>query len=337
MTIESLIATYKDPYLQTDYASLGCFQTDSADPTRVHIRLPYPAAAVQDQIRRELCEHLQAGGIANPQVITEQRIPRLNPLPETADMGGVKNIIAVASGKGGVGKSTLSVSLALGLKEMGAKTGLLDADIYGPSQGYLLGAKPDKAKIAQNKKLLPQRLHGLDTMSLAYLMDEDQTPAIWRGSMASRVLQQLLLMTDWKELDYLVIDLPPGTGDIQLTLCQRISLSGAIIVTTPHDLALMGAAKGIAMFRKLYVPLIGMIENMSHMRCASCNTLLYPFGKGGAARLAAKTKVPLIGELPLTDMTAGNKEISHLLAKSAVTALSRLGMRKPPTIRVLDD
>lgn len=343
MEAVTLLGRYKDPYLQTDYISLGCASIEDGRVPKIQITLPYPCAKVKERIRTELTEHLRAGGLAEVDLHLAQSIPRLNPRPQTAAMGEVRNIIAVASGKGGVGKSTIALTLARGLSNLGARTGLLDADIYGPSQGYLLGMAADKKNLAQGKQLRPQMAATLQTMSLAYLIAEDKTPAIWRGAMASNALQQLLFTTAWKDLDYLVIDLPPGTGDIQLTLCQRACLSGALIITTPHQLALMGAMKGIAMFRKLYVPIIGMVENMSYTECRHCKTKQYPFGKEGAKKITSKMDVPLLAEVPLQDENASpqsasfDEEMAEHLAKTTALTLSRLKVNQPPTIRAVDD
>ena len=343
MNLTTLLAGYKDPYLETDYVSLGCAAIDETRRPKIQITLPYPCAEVKERIQTELTEHLRVGGVSRIELRLTQDIPRLNPRPQTAAMGEVRNIIAVASGKGGVGKSTIALALAQGLKNLGARTGLLDADIYGPSQAYLLDIAVDKKNLVNGKKLRPQAALGLQTMSLAYLIAEEKTPAIWRGAMASNALQQLLFMTEWKNLDYLIIDLPPGTGDIQLTLCQRASISGALIITTPHQLALMGATKGVEMFRKLYVPIIGMVENMSYLKCDHCGAAQYPFGKEGAKKLAAEMQAPLLAEVPIATAREPehgrglDKEMIKQIAKATAVTLSRLKISEPPKIRAVDD
>lgn len=208
----------------------------------------------------------------------------------------IKNIIAVASGKGGVGKSTVSANLAGALKLLGAKVGILDADIYGPSQPQIMGAyeKPE----AVDKKLKPVIRHEIETMSIGYLVDIN-TPMIWRGPMVSQALQQLLNDTLWGALDILVIDLPPGTGDIQLTLCQKIPLAGALVVTTPQDLSLIDARRAIAMFNKVHVPVLGLIENMSLYHCPQCGYTDAIFGEGAGEYISEHDQVPLLGRLPL--------------------------------------
>ena len=214
-------------------------------------------------------------------------------------MNQIKHIIAVASGKGGVGKSTTSVNLALALQTLGASVGLLDADIYGPSQQMMLGIAPGtRPDQKDGQYLLPVEAHGLKTMSMAYLVDE-RTPMVWRGPMAGGALAQMLEQTDWGELDYLVIDMPPGTGDIQLTLSQKAKVSGAVIVTTPQDIALLDAQKGIEMFRKVDVPVLGIIENMAVHVCSKCGHEEHIFGAEGGQRIASEYGVPLLASLPL--------------------------------------
>ncbi len=213
------------------------------------------------------------------------------------DVPGVKHIIAVASGKGGVGKSTTAVNLALGLAANGISTGLLDADIYGPSMPRMLGVK-EKPESIDGKMLKPIERYGIRTMSIGYIVAVD-TPMIWRGPMVSSALEQMLRDVQWGELDVLVVDMPPGTGDAQLTLAQRVALSGAVIVSTPQDIALIDARKGLAMFRKVAVPVLGIVENMSYFLCPKCGERSEIFGHGGARDEAAKLDVPFLGEIPL--------------------------------------
>ncbi len=214
-------------------------------------------------------------------------------------MDQVKHIVAVASGKGGVGKSTTAVNLALALKQHGAAVGLLDADIYGPSQQVMLGiADATQPEQRDGKWLLPVEAHGLKTMSMGYLVTE-RTPMVWRGPMAGGALQQMLEQTLWGELDYLIIDMPPGTGDIQLTLSQKASVAGAVIVTTPQDIALLDARKGIEMFAKVDISVLGVIENMAVHTCSQCGHSEHIFGAEGGERVAAEYGVPLLGALPL--------------------------------------
>ena len=213
------------------------------------------------------------------------------------DVPGVKHIIAVASGKGGVGKSTTAVNLALGLAANGLATGLLDADIYGPSMPRMLGVT-EKPESADGKMLKPIEKYGLRTMSIGYIVNED-TPMIWRGPMVSSALEQMLRDVEWGNLDVLVVDMPPGTGDAQLTLAQRVALAGAVIVSTPQDIALVDARKGLNMFRKVAVPVLGIVENMSYFLCPHCGERSEIFGHGGAREEADKLGVPFLGEVPL--------------------------------------
>ena len=210
---------------------------------------------------------------------------------------GIKNIIAIASGKGGVGKSTTTVNLALALQSQGKRVGILDADIYGPNQPHMLGGA-EKPALKDDETFMPVIRHGLQTMSMGYLVDSED-PMVWRGPMVVKALQQMLYYTAWDNLDYLLIDLPPGTGDVQLTLSQKTPLNGAIIVTTPQTVALLDARKGLAMFRKVGVPILGVIENMSVYRCAHCGHNADIFGKDGAEKLAIECGVPVLGKIPL--------------------------------------
>ena len=214
-------------------------------------------------------------------------------------LDGIGNIIAVSSGKGGVGKSTTAVNLALALLKQGNAVGLLDADVYGPSQQLMLGVAEGSRPEQQNGQwLLPLEAHGLKTMSMGYLVDE-RTPMVWRGPMAGGAMQQMLEQTLWGKLDYLIIDMPPGTGDIQLTLAQKASVTGAVIVTTPQDLALLDARKGVEMFRKVEIPVLGVVENMAVHICSKCGNSEPIFGSGGGEAMAAEYGVELLGSLPL--------------------------------------
>jgi ATP-binding protein involved in chromosome partitioning len=216
----------------------------------------------------------------------------LAPLPH------VRNVIAVASGKGGVGKSTTAVNLALALAATGARVGILDADIYGPSQPRMLGLLGQSPESRDGKTFEPLVAHGLEANSIGFLIEEER-PVVWRGPMVTQALQQLAFQTNWHDLDYLIVDLPPGTGDIQLTLTQKVPLAGAVIVTTPQDIALADARKGLRMFEKVGVAVLGIIENMSTFVCPCCNQETAIFGTGGGEKLAAETGVPLLGRLPL--------------------------------------
>jgi ATP-binding protein involved in chromosome partitioning len=216
----------------------------------------------------------------------------LTPIPS------VRNIVAVASGKGGVGKSTVAVNLALALAAEGASVGILDADIYGPSQPLMLGLQGQRPQSSDGKSLEPMVAHGIQAMSIGFLIDLDQ-PMVWRGPMVTQALEQLLRDTRWRDLDYLVVDMPPGTGDIQLTLAQKVPVTGAVIVTTPQDIALLDARKGLKMFEKVNIPILGIVENMAVHICSQCGHEEHIFGAGGGQRMAAEYGVTLLGSLPL--------------------------------------
>lgn len=259
----------------------------------------------------------------------------------------VKNIIAVSSGKGGVGKSTTAVNLALALKAQGAEVGLLDADIYGPSVPIMLGKQDDTPGVRDGKYMIPIEAYGLYSNSIGYLVDQAEA-AIWRGPMASKALGQLLQETDWPELDYLVIDMPPGTGDVQLTLSQQIPVTGALIITTPQDLALADAGKGLAMFAKVEVPVIGIVENMSYHICSHCGAKEHIFGVNGAEKMAKEHGTTLLAQIPLhismrEDIDAGcptvaaRPESEHALryaelAQQVASKLYWTGKPKPEAI-----
>jgi ATP-binding protein involved in chromosome partitioning len=262
------------------------------------ILLGYPAKTQVEPIRKQVVAKLRAipgvdGATANVTIKivshTVQRGVKLIP--------GVKNIIAVASGKGGVGKSTTAVNLALALAAEGASVGMLDADIYGPSQPTMLGIS-GRPESKDGKRLEPMEGHGIQAMSIGFLIDVE-TPMVWRGPMVTQALEQLLNETNWRDIDYLVVDLPPGTGDIQLTLAQRVPVTGAIIVTTPQDIALMDARKGLKMFEKVNIPILGIVENMSLHICSKCGHEEHMFGEGGGARMSRDYGVELLGALPL--------------------------------------
>lgn len=278
-----------DPYLGKSWRELGARVLSSGN--RVSVTLGYPALGMVDELRRSLCEFLAVDDID-----LEVRFDA----PPGRAFGQVKHVVAVASGKGGVGKSTTAVNLALALDAEGAKVGILDADIYGPSQGMMLGvASGVRPTVKDGKFFEPIKAHGLKAMSMSFMVTEN-TPMVWRGPMASGALQQILTQTLWEDLDYLIVDMPPGTGDIQLTLSQKVPVAGVVIVTTPQDIALLDAIKGIEMFAKVDIPVLGIIENMSVHVCPECGHASHLFGADGGKRVANDLGVPLLGELPLT-------------------------------------
>jgi len=300
--IRTALEQYIDPYLQQSLLEAEALRDLRIDGSVIHVtvELGIPVGGYVNPFRAALAAHLAAAGLPSAglevdlrSAIVAHSVQRpLKPLP------GVSNIVAVASGKGGVGKSTVAVNLALAWAAAGARVGILDADIYGPSQPLMLGLAGQRPSSPDGKHLQPLTAHGVKAMSIGFLVDAAQA-VIWRGPMVTQALTQLLSDTDWGELDYLVVDMPPGTGDIQLTLAQRVPVSGALIVTTPQDIALADARKGLAMFEKVAVPVLGIIENMSLHVCSNCGHVEHIFGAGGGARIAAEHGVQLLGELPL--------------------------------------
>ena len=275
-------------------------QTDIKDgKVEIVIQLPFPCEGLIQPLTEELDAALQAKWQDTPfDIRIKQNLVAYETKAGVAPINKVKNIIAVASGKGGVGKSTTSVNLALALQKEGAKVGLLDADIYGPSIPIMLGI-PDAQPHSEDKKtILPLKAHDIETMSIGFLVDEKQA-MVWRGPMASSALQQIVRDTQWGELDYLIIDLPPGTGDIQLTMAQKIPVTAAVIVTTPQDLALADAKKAVTMFEKVKIPVMGVIENMSTHICSECGHQEAIFGEGGGKKMSDDYDIPLLGQLPL--------------------------------------
>lgn len=298
--IENHLRQFIDPHHGVDLVtakSVKSIVIDGANVT-VKLELGYPAKSYIDTLKSDVGQYLKTlAGVENVSVEVSVKIvshavqQALKPNPH------IKNMIAVASGKGGVGKSTTAVNLALALAAEGANVGILDADIYGPSIPTMLGLSglPDSE---DKKTMMPKVAYGIQTMSIGYLVPEDQA-MIWRGPMVTNALQQLLRDTNWKDLDYLIIDLPPGTGDIQLTLAQQIPVSGAVIVTTPQDIALIDAQRGLGMFAKVNVPVLGIVENMSIHICSNCGHEEAIFGTGGGAVMAESNKVDFLGALPL--------------------------------------
>ncbi len=265
----------------------------------VGVTLGFPAAGLKAEIEQQLAEVASAAAGLPAKVAVDWNITAHVGQHNLHNMEQVRNIIAVASGKGGVGKSTTSVNLALALAAEGAKVGLLDADIYGPSQQVMLGVgEGQRPEQYGTQYLKPITAHGIQTMSMGYLVTE-KTPMVWRGPMVSSALQQLLFQTYWTDLDYLIIDMPPGTGDAQLTLSQKVPVAGAVVVTTPQDIALLDAKKGIEMFRKVDVPVLGIVENMAMHVCSNCGQREHLFGSGGGQAIAEAYQVPLLGSLPL--------------------------------------
>ena len=271
-------------------------RVDGSDVS-VDVELGYPAASQISKMRRMVIDALKAAGAGNVSANVTMKIVAHAVQRGLKVMPSVKNIVAIASGKGGVGKSTVAANLALALAAEGAHVGVLDADIYGPSQPTMLGIS-GKPQSVDGQSMEPMENHGLQVSSIGFLIDEDQ-PMVWRGPMVTQALQQLLSQTNWRELDYLVIDMPPGTGDIQLTLAQQVPVTGAVIVTTPQDIALIDAKKGLKMFEKVGIPILGIVENMAVHVCSNCGHAEHIFGAEGGRRMAEQYGVELLGSLPL--------------------------------------
>ena len=289
-----------DPVTSRNYVESKSVKNVKVEGERVSldIALGYPARGVLERVRAQVAERLtKIPGVAQASVNVHSKI-----VPHSVQRGvklvsGIKNIIAVASGKGGVGKSTTAVNLALALAAEGASVGMLDADIYGPSQPLMLGIT-GRPSSRDGKSMEPMEGHGIQAMSVGFLIEAD-TPMVWRGPMVTQALEQLLTETKWRDLDYLVVDLPPGTGDIQLTLAQKVPVTGAVIVTTPQDIALIDARKGLKMFEKVGIPILGIVENMAIHICSNCGHAEHIFGSGGGERMGRDYNVELLGSLPL--------------------------------------
>lgn len=298
--IENAIKTFTDPYLNTDLVTAGAIKEIIIDNNRVDIDivLGFPIKTYKGTLQKKLRAVLEQP-FPNTEfnIQISSKIIRHAVQSSNSPMPGVSNIIAIASGKGGVGKSTTTVNLALALAQEGARVGILDADIYGPSQPRMLGIT-GKPETKDGESIQPMSNHGVQVMSMGFLVDEE-APMIWRGPMATQALDQLLFATRWEDLDYLLIDMPPGTGDIHLSLTQKIPVSGAVIVTTPQDIALLDARRGLKMFEKVNVPILGIVENMATHICNQCGHEEHIFGKDGGANMAAQYNVSLLGSLPL--------------------------------------
>jgi ATP-binding protein involved in chromosome partitioning len=300
LQVETALKAVIDPYLEKDLVSAKAVKNIavSGDKVSVEVVLGYPAKGSRDALAAKLKEKVAAiPGVQDVTINISSSIVSHGVQKGVKPLTSVKNIIAVASGKGGVGKSTVAVNLALALSAEGASVGILDADIYGPSQPSMLGVKM-KPESKDGKSLEPIMSYHLQSMSIGYLIDEE-TPMIWRGPMVTQALEQLLRDTHWQDLDYLIIDLPPGTGDVQLTLAQKVPVTGAIIVTTPQDIALLDARKGLKMFEKVEIPVLGVVENMSTHICSKCGHEEHIFGEGGGSRMADQYDVDFLGALPL--------------------------------------
>jgi ATP-binding protein involved in chromosome partitioning len=300
--VQGALKNLVDPNTKKDFVSGKSVKNVkvSGSDVSLDILLGYPAKSVWSEIKTMVEAHLKAtlSGVGKVEANVSSKV-----VPHAVQRGvklveGVKNIIAVASGKGGVGKSTTAVNLALALAAEGARVGVLDADIYGPSQPTMLGISGQPVS-KDGKSMEPMSNHGIQAMSIGFMIDGADTPMVWRGPMVTQALDQLLHQTKWDNLDYLVVDLPPGTGDIQLTLAQKVPVTGAVIVTTPQDIALMDARKGLKMFEKVGIKIVGIVENMSTHICSKCGHEEHIFGAGGGEKMCADYNVEFLGGLPL--------------------------------------
>jgi len=296
--ILKVLSRVQDPDLNRDIVSLDFVKNIRIENGAVSfdVELTTPACPVKDMLRDQCLNEVRSLGVKDVTVNMTSRV-RSAPVYGKQLVPGIRNLIAVASGKGGVGKSTVCINLAIALAKTGARVGVMDCDLYGPSVPSLVGIH-NKAPMGGDKKIIPHEVHGLKTISMGYLIERNKAVG-WRGPMLSKMLQQFLFQVSWGELDYLLLDLPPGTGDVQLTLTQSTPLSAAVLVTTPQDVALRDVEKGLAMFKEANVPVLGIVENMSYYLCGKCSKKHRPFGEGGGKKIAASEKIPFLGELPL--------------------------------------
>ena len=294
------LSTVIDPDLKKDIVSMGMIKDLELndDNLKFTLELTTPACPFNAEIEEDVRKAIDELGLKNFDMNVTAKVMEGRSLDADTGMATVKNIIGVASGKGGVGKSTVSLNLALALQQTGAKVGLLDADIYGPSIPLMLGMKDGFMEVEDNK-LQPAESNGLKVVSFGFFAEQSHQAAIYRGPIISGILKQFLVDTNWSDLDYLIVDLPPGTGDIPLTLAQTIPITGILVVTTPQDVASNVAVKAIGMFEKLNVPIIGVVENMSHFICPNCSEKHYIFGDGGAKKISEQFNMPFLGEIPL--------------------------------------
>lgn len=302
VTVDQVLGSLKkvvDPELHKDIVSMGMIKDLSINDSKVAftLELTTPACPFNSDIERDVRSAMASLGVQDLSMKVTARVMEGRALSMDELLPGVKNIVAVASGKGGVGKTTVSVNLAIALAKTGAKVGLLDADIYGPSVPLMMGLKASPEVV--NNKIQPPEVDGVKVISMGFFYEQSQQAGIYRGPIVSGIVKQFLTDVNWGELDYLIIDLPPGTGDAPLTIAQTIPITGILIVTTPQDVAMNVAVKAIGMFNKLNVPIIGVVENMSYLKCPHCNDQIYLFGQGGGKKISEDFKIPFIGEIPL--------------------------------------
>ena len=313
LQVQTALKEITDPNTGKDFVSSRSAKNIKVDGAEiaVDIELGYPAKSQIDAIRRAIIDKLKAiPGAGNVSANVHSKIVSHSVQRGVKLIPQVKNIIAVASGKGGVGKSTTAVNLALALVQEGASVGILDADIYGPSQPQMLGLAGEQPESRDGQSMEPLQAYGVQAMSIGFMVDVE-TPMVWRGPMVAQALDQLISQTKWHDVDYLIVDMPPGTGDIQLSLAQKVPVTGAVIVTTPQDIALIDARKGLKMFEKVNIPILGIVENMSIHICSQCGHEEHIFGTGGGEKMCADYGVDFLGSLPLEmairEMTDGGK------------------------------
>jgi ATP-binding protein involved in chromosome partitioning len=324
------LSTVIDPDLKKDIVSMGMIKDLELNEGNLKFTLELTTPAcpfnveIEDDVRKAIADITE---LKNFDLKVTAKVMEGRSLEDDMGMTTVKNIIGVASGKGGVGKSTVSLNLALALSEAGAKVGLLDADIYGPSIPLMLGMKDGSMEVEDNK-LQPADSHGLKVVSFGFFADQSNQAAIYRGPIISGILKQFLVDTNWSELDYLIVDLPPGTGDIPLTLAQTIPITGILVVTTPQDVASHVAVKAVSMFEKLNVPIIGVVENMSHFICTKCDEKHYIFGEGGAKAISEQFNMPFLGEVPLNSGIMSGSDLGKPIMISSPDSPSAAAFRK---------
>lgn len=355
--VEAALAKVVEPHLGRDLVSAGCVGAIhiEGDRLRVDLVMGFPVRGIAADLGKLVRGALAGLPASSIEVGVSTAIePRETDAQDPVALPGVRNVIAVSSGKGGVGKSTTAVNLALALSGEGARVGLLDADIYGPSLPRMLGIS-GRPSSKDGKRFQPLTHYGVQAMSAGFLIDEEE-PMVWRGAMATQALEQLMRDTEWDDLDYLIVDMPPGTGDIQLTLAQRVKVAGAVIVTTPQDIALLDASRGYRMFEKVGVPVLGIIENMGMHHCSECGHEEHVFGEGGGQHMAEKYGLDLLGSLPLdirireqadsgkpSVVADPDGAIAHAYRELARTMAARLALRHTdaagafPEISISDD
>ena len=342
VTVDQVLNSLKkvvDPELHKDIVSMGMIKDLSINDGKVAftLELTTPACPFNSDIERDVRAAMDGLGVKDLNMRVTARVMEGRALSMDELLPGVKNIVAVASGKGGVGKTTVSVNLALALAKTGAKVGLLDSDIYGPSVPLMLGLKASPEVV--NNKIQPPEIEGIKVISMGFFYEQSQQAGIYRGPIVSGIVKQFLTDVNWGELDYLIIDLPPGTGDAPLTIAQTIPITGILIVTTPQDVAMNVAIKAIGMFNKLNVPIIGVVENMSYLQCPHCSDQIYLFGQGGGKRISDEFQIPFIGEIPLHPRIREGSDIgkpavvsepesmqAHAFSKAAKTVAGRISI-----------